>query len=94
MARKQTRRAISIKPETYTQVKAWCDAYKISMSSFVEERVADFFNGVQRTAEDVQRGEGEWTPSKDDCYPGSKQAKERPAPVRHKPLTGGGVHEL
>lgn len=93
MARKQTRRAVSLSAATYDRVKKWCDAYKISMSSFVEERVSDFFNGVKRTAEDVQKAEGEWVPS-EERYPGSDTAKERPTPAVKKPLTGGGVHEL
>jgi hypothetical protein len=100
MARKQTRRSISIKTESYDLVKAWCDVYKISMSSFVEERIVDFFDGVERTAKSVQEAEGEWTPSYPDPpkieerYPGSNIRKERLTPAEPKPIRGGGVHEL
>lgn len=71
-----------MKEETYQRVKDWCDAYKISMSSFVEERVADFFGGVKRT------------PSHDDTYPGSDQRKEKPLPAKKPTPTGGGYHEF
>jgi hypothetical protein len=100
MARKQTRRSISIKNESYDRVKAWCDVYKISMSSFIEERIADFFNGTPRTAEDVQKAEGDWLPSMPtppsvpDRYPGTTIRKPTPPPVKSKPIRGGGVHEL
>ena len=100
MARKQTRRSVSLKPETYQRVKDWCDAYKTSMSSFVEERIADFFGGVERTAKSVQEAEGEWTPSfpelpqVPDRYPGSDIRKERVERAEPKPVRGGGVHEF
>ena len=100
MARKQTRRSISLKIESYNRVKAWCDAYKISMSSFVEERVADFFNDTPRTAKSVQDAEGEWVlsmpepPKLGEKYPGSEERKAVIEPVEDKPIRGGGVHEL
>jgi len=100
MARKQTRRAVSVKAATYDQVKAWCDAYKISMSSFVEERVADFFNDTPRTAKSVQEAEGEWVlsmpdpPKLGEKYPGSDERKTIIEPAKPKPVRGGGIHEL
>lgn len=100
MARKQTRRAVSFKPENYDRVKAWCDVRKISMSSFVEDRVADFFNDNPRTAKSVQAAEGEGTPSmpelpkRGETYPGSDVRRETTTPAASKPVRGGGVHEL
>ncbi len=42
MAKKQTRRSISIRGEIYDMVKRYCDAHGISMSAFVEERILEF----------------------------------------------------
>jgi hypothetical protein len=43
MPRKQTRRAVSVKQETYNRMKAFCEKHERSMSGVVEEAVADFF---------------------------------------------------
>ena len=42
MAKKQTRRSISVSRTTYERLKAFCEANNISMSQFVESRVGDF----------------------------------------------------
>src|ERR1700749_2341063 len=42
MAKKQTRRSISVSRSTYERLKAFCEANNISMSQFVETRVGDF----------------------------------------------------
>ena len=42
MAKKQTRRSISVSKFTYERLKAYCETNGISMSHFVEERVGDF----------------------------------------------------
>jgi hypothetical protein len=42
MAKKQTRRSISVSRVTYERLKAFCEANNISMSQFVETRVGDF----------------------------------------------------
>jgi hypothetical protein len=42
MAKKQTRRSISVSRPTYERLKAYCEVNRISMSQFVEERVGDF----------------------------------------------------
>lgn len=41
MAKKQTRRSISVSRATYDRLKAFCEANGISMSQFVENRVGD-----------------------------------------------------
>lgn len=48
MAKKQTRRSISVSRSTYERLKAFCEANNISMSQLVETRVNDFLgeNGV------------------------------------------------
>ena len=42
MAKKQTRRSISVSRTTYERLKAYCETHGISMSQFVETRVGDF----------------------------------------------------
>ena len=42
MAKKQTRRSISVSRTTYERLKAFCETNNISMSQFVEARVGDF----------------------------------------------------
>ena len=42
MAKKQTRRSISVSRMTYERLKAFCETSGISMSQFVESRVGDF----------------------------------------------------
>ena len=42
MAKKQTRRSISVSRSTYERLNAFCEANNISMSQFVETRVGDF----------------------------------------------------
>ena len=42
MAKKQTRRSISVSRGTYERLKAYCETNQISMSQFVERRVGDF----------------------------------------------------
>jgi hypothetical protein len=44
MAKKQTRRSISVSRTTYERLKAFCEANNVSMSQFVESRVGDFLN--------------------------------------------------
>ncbi|MBK9036109.1 MAG: hypothetical protein IPL61_33515 [Myxococcales bacterium] len=42
MAKKQTRRSISVSRSTYERLKSFCETSGISMSQFVESRVGDF----------------------------------------------------
>jgi hypothetical protein len=51
MAKKQTRRSISVSRVTYERLKAFCEANSISMSQLVETRVNDFLGGDSATAE-------------------------------------------
>jgi hypothetical protein len=48
MAKKQTRRSISVSRTTYERLKAFCETNGISMSQFVETRVGDYL-GEQST---------------------------------------------
>jgi hypothetical protein len=49
MAKKQTRRSISVSRSTYERLKAYCETNAISMSQFVEQRVGDFLGRAERT---------------------------------------------
>lgn len=48
MSKKQTRRSVSIRGSTYDTVREHCERHGMSMSEFVEERIAGFF-GTQFT---------------------------------------------
>lgn len=49
MAKKQTRRSISVSRTTYERLKAFCETNNISMSQFVETRVGDFLGNGEGT---------------------------------------------
>ena len=78
MAKKQTRRSISVSRTTYERLKAFCESNNISMSQFVETRVGDFLG----------QGEGTTTTVELD-HPGGRPAAPRPtapsAPQSHPP---------
>ena len=45
MAKKQTRRSVSLSKSTYERLKAYCEVNALSMSQFVEKRIGDFLGG-------------------------------------------------
>jgi hypothetical protein len=48
MAKKQTRRSISVSKVTYERLRAFCETNSISMSQFIEQRVGDFLGRSER----------------------------------------------
>ena len=46
MAKKQTRRSISVSRVTYERLKSFCEANNISMSQFVEARVGESLGDI------------------------------------------------
>ena len=42
MAKKQTRRSVSLSRSTYERLRAFCETNNLSMSEFVETRIGDF----------------------------------------------------
>ncbi len=48
MAKKQTRRSVSLSRTTYERLRTFCETNDMSMSEFVEERIGDFL-GRPRT---------------------------------------------
>jgi len=55
MAKKQTRRSVSIRGSTYEQIRLYCERNNISMSEFVEDRIATFFGGAMRAQKGGKR---------------------------------------
>ena len=54
MSKKQTRRSVSVRGSTYEQVRKYCERHDISMSEFVEQRIAAFFgNGGSKEDADA-----------------------------------------
>jgi hypothetical protein len=70
MAKKQTRRSISVSRTTYERLKAFCEANNVSMSQLVETRVNDFL------------GEGAPSPT---TIPSSPAAPRPSAPTMPRP---------
>ncbi len=75
MAKKQTRRSISVSRTTYERLKAFCEVNNISMSQLVETRVNDFLGDSPGTS-------GGATTSIQPSAP-------RPAPAPRPTSTGG-----
>jgi len=76
MAKKQTRRSISVSRTTYERLKAFCETNNISMSQLVETRVNDFL------------GEGVAVPTtQQPSTPRATPAPARPAPTPTRPAT-------
>lgn len=92
MAKKQTRRSISVRGVTYEQLRVWCDAHHVAMSEFIETRIAEYLGKgkseparpagkVPATSRVVTRSSRpalRVSESAERCY-------EEPAP-RHQPL--------
>src|SRR6185503_6888452 len=74
MAKKQTRRSISVSRTTYERLKAFCESNNISMSQFVETRVGDFL------------GQSEGTTTVDLTRPAAPRPTT-PSPAPAKPAT-------
>jgi hypothetical protein len=60
MAKKQTRRSVSISKTTYERMKAYCETNALSMSEFVEMRIGDYLGRPRKLARIVgQHGDEE-----------------------------------
>jgi hypothetical protein len=78
MAKKQTRRSISVSRGTYERLKAYCETNQISMSQFVERRVGDYLgrSGVNTGATAAQPAA---------AVPSAPAARQVPAPAAVTP---------
>jgi hypothetical protein len=52
MAKKQTRRSVSLSRVTYERLKAFCEVNDVSMSEFVETRIGDFLGRPKKIISD------------------------------------------
>lgn len=57
MAKKQTRRSISVSRATYERLKSYCETNGMSMSQFVETRVGDFLGRSIRRPQEAPAGQ-------------------------------------
>lgn len=91
MAKKQTRRSISVSRATYERLKSYCETNGMSMSQFVETRVGDFLGrSIRRPQEVVPQGTvGAPVPSAPQRAGAPAQVirpvERRPAPPPPKP---------
>jgi nucleoid-associated protein YgaU len=63
MAKKQTRRSISVSRATYERLKSYCETNGMSMSQFVETRVGDFLGRSFRRPQEAASPEVAAIPS-------------------------------
>lgn len=99
MAKKQTRRSISVSRGTYERLKAYCETNQISMSQFVERRVGDFLgrsgsatpqpaatvpSAPQRQAPSSPGFAGKTGSVPTDAFEVSAQPANPPAPARQE----------
>lgn len=80
MAKKQTRRSISVSRMTYERLKAFCETNNISMSQFVETRVGDFLGNGEGTTTVIPV-----TPRPTSISPSSSSSNTSTGPVPAKP---------
>jgi hypothetical protein len=53
MAKKQSRRSVSLSRTTYERLKAYCETNELSMSEFVETRIGDYLGrGAKKKGDD------------------------------------------
>jgi hypothetical protein len=80
MAKKQTRRSISVSRTTYERLKSFCETNNISMSQFVETRVGDFLGqGGEATTVEISR------PAAPRPAPVPSAPRPAPSPAPQKP---------
>jgi hypothetical protein len=91
MAKKQTRRSISVSRTTYERLKAFCESNNISMSQFVETRVGDFLGQGDATTVDIVRPTpprpAQPLPPRPALPPKSETTAPRPTPAQPVPMT-------
>jgi hypothetical protein len=51
MAKKQSRRSVSLNRTTYERLRTYCETNNMSMSEFVETRIGDFLGRPKRAAQ-------------------------------------------
>jgi hypothetical protein len=79
MAKKQTRRSISVSRTTYERLKAFCETNGISMSQFVETRVGDYLGESATTVVPTQPPPRPSFPTPSPAKPATPKSETRPA---------------
>ena len=51
MAKKQSRRSVSLSRLTYERLRSYCETNDISMSQFVETRIGDFLGRSRKSSQ-------------------------------------------
>jgi hypothetical protein len=95
MAKKQTRRSVTVSDDRYAQISVFCKVHGISRSAFLEELIAAYF--LQRDPvfaesanEAVEADKVTVASTKKRGYP-----EKKPEPkAQDDPVRGGGVHSL
>lgn len=87
MAKKQTRRSISVSRTTYERLKAFCESNNISMSQFVETRVGDFLGSGEGTTTVIPATPRPSVPQTPSTNSSIGPAPAKPANPIHKPET-------
>src|SRR5579883_1371768 len=64
MAKKQSRRSISVRGVTYQKLREHCAGAQISMSDFIEQRIADYFGEEAEPARPAPRPAARPAPAK------------------------------
>ena len=83
MAKKQSRRSISLSRSTYERLRSYCETNGISMSQFVEHRVGDFLG---RSVRPRSQGPAETTELVPSAPPVAvPQVAARPAQPQSRP---------
>src|SRR5687768_15134950 len=86
MAKKQSRRSISLSRSTYERLRSYCETNGISMSQFVEHRVGDFLGRSVRPRAQSTVDAPEALPSAPQmAAPPVPQVAARPAQPRPEP---------
>ena len=62
MAKKQTRRSVSIRGITYDKVRTYCERHNLSMSEFVEDLISQFFDNSGKIVKKPEPMEKEKSP--------------------------------
>jgi hypothetical protein len=80
MAKKQSRRSISLSRSTYERLRSYCETNGISMSQFVEHRVGDFLGRSVRPRAQTALDAAEAVPSAPQVASVPQVAVARPRP--------------
>jgi hypothetical protein len=79
MAKKQSRRSVSLSRGAYERLKAYCETNAVSMSQFVEERLSDFLGAKPAAARPLKSAPVRGAKPEAEPAPAKKAQPEKPA---------------